>query len=207
MVAAGVRRLVYLSSGGMVYGIPDVVPIPESHPLRPIGSYGIVKVAAEAFIGLYARNKGLSPVILRPSNTYGERQGRDGAQGVVNALLRRAMTGETIEIWGDGSVVRDYLSVHDLARLCLTAAESGVNGTFNAGSGLGTSLRTLIDMVAEVTGRKLDVSYGPARQLDAPVTILDNTAARATFGWEPQVSLRDGLCAAWDWHRQQLTTA
>lgn len=200
MSQAGVRRLVYLSSGGMVYGIPEIVPTPEAHPLRPIGSYGIVKVAVENYISMYARTSGLLSVILRPSNTYGERQGANGADGAVSALMRRTLSGERFEIWGDGSVVRDYLHVSDLARLCLLAVESGATGTFNAGSGVGTSLKTIVERVAEVSGRSIDVGYGDARSVDSPVSILDVAAAGAAFGWAPTVTLTEGLRATWTWH-------
>lgn len=199
MTKAQVRRLVYLSSGGMVYGRPEVVPTPETQPLRPLSSYGIVKVAVESYIGMYARDRGLMPVIVRPSNTYGERQGSNGADGAVSVLMRRALTGDRFEVWGDGSVVRDYLHVSDLARLCLLAAESNVTGIFNAGSGRGSSLRTLIDLVAEVSGRSFPVSYSDARSLDVPQSILDVTAAKQTFGWVPEVSLKAGLRRTWDW--------
>jgi UDP-glucose 4-epimerase len=202
MKQTGVRRLVYLSSGGMVYGSPEIIPTPETHPLRPIGSYGIVKVAVESYIAMYARSSGLLPVILRPSNTYGARQGANGADGAVSALMRSALSGGRFEIWGDGSVVRDYLHVGDLARLCLLAAESDVTGTFNAGSGVGTSLRTIVERVAEVSGQPVDVAYGEARSVDSPVNILDITAATAAFGWSPEVTLTEGLRATWNWHLQ-----
>jgi UDP-glucose 4-epimerase len=200
MDASGVERLIYLSSGGMVYGLPQAVPIPESHPLRPTGSYGIVKTAAESYIGTYARNRGLRPVILRPSNTFGERQGRDGAQGIINTLLRKALTGGQIEIWGDGSIIRDYLDVHDLARLCAIAGESDVTGVFNAASGIGTSVRELLGLVTEISGRKLDVRFGPPRAVDVPVTVLDSSLARKVFGWAPEITLREGLARTWGWH-------
>lgn len=200
MTKAGVRRLVYLSSGGMVYGTPEVVPTPETHPLRPTGSYGIVKVAVESYIGVYARDRGLLPVIVRPSNTYGERQGHNGADGAVSVLVQRALTGDRFEVWGDGSAVRDYMHVSDLARLCVMGAERDVTGIFNAGSGTGTSLRTLVDLVGEVSGRPFSVSYGEARSIDAQVNILDISAAHRAFGWMPEVSLTDGLSRTWDWH-------
>ncbi len=133
MVQSGVSRLVYLSSGGTVYGIPDQIPTPESHPLRPINSYGIVKAAIENYIGLFQREKAISPIIIRPSNPFGPRQGHTGVQGVVTTFLNRILRKETIEIWGDGTVVRDYLYVDDLARLCVTAAtSSGANLTLGA---------------------------------------------------------------------------
>jgi UDP-glucose 4-epimerase len=205
MTGAGVQRLVYLSSGGTVYGHSEVIPIPEDHPLRPIGSYGIVKVAVESYIHLYARNKGLQPVVIRPSNTYGERQGRNGAEGVISALMQRALTGARFEVWGDGSVVRDYLHVSDLVRLCLTAVENDVTGTFNAGSGIGTSLRSLVDLVGKVSGRDFAVHYGEGRSVDSTVNILDIAAAHRAFGWVPEVSLADGLRQTWDWTLHQAT--
>lgn len=204
MTKAQVRRMVYLSSGGTVYGRPEVVPTPETQPLNPISSYGIVKVAVESYIRMYARDRGLMPVIVRPSNAYGERQGVNGAEGSVSVLMRRARTGERFDVWGDGSVVRDYLHVSDLARLCVLAAESNVTGVFNAGYGAGTSLRTLIDQVAEVTGRSFPVSYGEARSLDVPVSILDVGAAKRTFGWVPKVALKDGLRRTWEWTLQHV---
>lgn len=205
MARSGVERLIYLSSGGMVYGVPELIPTPETHKLSPLASYGIVKVAVESYIGLYARTRGLRPIILRPGNTYGERQGRNGADGAVSTLMRRALTGERFEIWGDGSVVRDYLHVRDLARLCRMAAESDSVGIFNAGSGVGTSLRTLIDDVQRVSGRSFEVTCSAARSFDAAVNILDITAARDALGWSPEITLADGLRATWEWHLEQAS--
>jgi UDP-glucose 4-epimerase len=199
MGAAGLGRLIYLSSGGAVYGPPETVPIREDHRLSPISSYGIVKVAAEQYIRLFARNRGISAVILRPSNPYGEGQAGTGVQGLVGTLLARALSGEPVAVWGDGTTLRDYLHVRDLADLILRATESRAEGTFNAGSGRGTSVNEMIDRVRRVTGRSLEVSYGPARSVDAPVSILDATAARATFGWEPRIDLDKGLRLTWDW--------
>ncbi len=204
MAKMKVRRLVYLSSGGMVYGAPEIVPTPETHPLRPTSSYGIIKVAVENYIGLHARDRGLVPVIVRPSNTYGQRQGSNGADGAVSVLMRRALTGEQFDVWGDGSVVRDYLHVSDLAKLCTLAAESDVTGVFNAGSGRGTSLRTLVDLVAEVSGRPIPISYLQARPLDVPSSVLDVAAADKKFGWVPEVALTDGLSRTWEWTLKQI---
>lgn len=203
MVEKRVRRLVYLSSGGTVYGVPEVIPTPESHPLRPIGSYAIMKVAMESYIGMAARNRGVRPVILRPANAYGERQGLNGAEGAVSALMRCALRKERFDIWGDGSVVRDYLHVADLARVCAQAAENQVTGTFNIGSGVGTSLLDLVDLVAQVTGRRMDVGFGEARSVDVPVNVLDIQAARAALDWEPTISLREGLQRIWAWQQGQ----
>ena len=103
-----------------------------------------------------------------------------------------------MEIWGDGSIVRDYFHVHDLGRLCVLALESDVTGVFNAGSGQGVSVRDLIDLVSGVTGRGLNVSYGPARLVDVPASILDITEAKRAFGWVPRIALDCGIAGIWD---------
>lgn len=139
-------------------------------------------------------------MILRPSNTYGVRQGRDGSQGLVNTLLRRALLGEPVSIWGDGSIVRDHLHVDDLARLAAKAGEGDVTGVFNVGSGVGTSVRELIDLVTQVTGRTLTVNYGPARSVDAPYSVLDIRKVSKVFRWRPEIALKDGLAQTWAWH-------
>lgn len=204
MVAKGVRRLVFLSSGGTVYGDAGAVPTPESSPLAPICSYGIVKVAIESYIALHARNHGLLPVILRPSNTFGARHGRDGSQGLVNTVLRRVLTGETVEIWGDGSIIRDHLYVEDLARLVVLAGEGSATGVFNAGTGVGTSVRDLVDLISDVAGRRTMVRFTAQRAVDVPISVLDATRAREVLGWVPEVDLREGLERTLDWHRWWL---
>jgi UDP-glucose 4-epimerase len=206
MMELDVRRLVFLSSGGTVYGIPETIPIPEDHPLRPINSYGIVKVAIEQYLAMYLRDGRLSPVIVRASNPYGPRQGHTGVQGVVSTFLRRVMDRHPIEIWGDGSVVRDYFYVEDLARLCVAAGESSAVGAFNAGSGKGVSLNELIGAIAKATGATIERIYKPARSVDLPTSILDVSRAEKAFGWSAKVPLVDGLAANWEWLRAQRHT-
>jgi UDP-glucose 4-epimerase len=199
MLSANVHRLIYLSSGGAVYGSPKMIPVREDHALNPISSYGIVKVAAESYVNLFARTRGLSSAILRPSNPYGERQGREANQGLVNTLLRRAMSGDSVQIWGDGTAVRDFLYVDDLARLIVLAVESTAEGIFNVGSGSGTSVRQMVEVVESVTRRPLKVEHLPGRSVDPPVSILDSSLASQTFGWTPKVELRDGVARTWEW--------
>jgi UDP-glucose 4-epimerase len=199
MISLGVRRIVFLSSGGTVYGIPDVVPIPETHPLRPINSYGIVKVAIESYLDMYRRLRGLSPVVLRATNPYGPRQAHVGVQGVVSTFLRRVRDGESLEVWGDGSVTRDFIYVTDLADLCAIATTHGTEGVFNAGSGVGVSVNEIIAEIAEVSGADPVVDYKPARAIDVPRSVLDVSLAHKTFGWQAETPLRDGITRTWDW--------
>lgn len=197
MRAAGVRRIVYFSSGGTVYGNPSVSPVPESHPLHPISSYGVVKVAIENYLYMYQQLGDIDPVVLRPSNPYGPRQSTAGVQGAIAAFLGQAARGEPVRIWGDGEVVRDYLYIDDLAELAALAGLSGVTGVFNVGSGEGHSLNALVAQVSGVIGRPLPVDYLPGRAFDVRRVVLDIGAARRTFGWSPRTPLRDGLATTW----------
>lgn len=193
MRKAGVSRMVYLSSGGTVYGIPDTLPIPEDHPLRPLCSYGVVKVAIENYLLMYQYLYGLQPVVIRPSNPYGPRQAASGVQGVISAFARAMVEGKPIHVWGDGSVVRDYFHVSDLARLCVLAGESDKTGIFNAGSGEGRDLHLIIRLLSEAAGVTPEVRHMKAKAYDIPEVVLDISRARAAFGWEPGIALEQGI--------------
>lgn len=199
MSKSKVRKLVYISSGGTVYGIPETVPTKETNPLRPVSAYGIVKVAIEQYIQLYAREREIAATILRPSNPYGPRQGHTGLQGVVGTFLQRALNDEPIQVWGDGSVVRDYLYVSDLADLCARCTVSDTTGIFNAGYGEGLTINEVIDQIRATTGKVVPVTYLEGRKLDVPVSILDIAAARKSFGWSPGTNFVTGVASHWEW--------
>lgn len=206
MRGAGVRRIVYLSSGGTVYGNPVRLPVDEEHPTDPISSYGIVKLAVEKYLRMHQALHGLSPLILRPANPYGPRQG-GGIQGVVAAFFARHRKGEPIRVMGDGSVVRDYMYVTDLARLAVSGGRSRVTGTFNAGSGRGYSLAQVIAAMSAVVGTPMAVEYLPARDFDVHEVVLDIQRAVSVFSWEPQVLLEEGLERTWQWLECASATA
>src|ERR1700722_3100645 len=195
----GLSRILFLSSGGTVYGVPDTIPIPETHPLRPINSYGIVKAAIEHYLEMYRRTRGFSPVIVRASNPFGPRQAHSGVQGVISTFLRRILVGEPIEIWGDGTVVRDYLEVSDLAELCVRVGTSASKGAYNAGSGHGLSVNEVVEAVRKVTGADVKVIYKPARPVDVPRSVLDCSRAKNDFGWECETAFDSGLSNTWNW--------
>lgn len=127
MVSFNIKRIVYLSSGGTVYGVPSISPIPETHALDPICSYGVVKAATEKYLGMFAHLHDLQPTIIRPSNPYGPRQGHQNAQGVIATFMSRILAKKKIYVWGDGTVKRDYFFVTDLAKLCRLAVEKRGN--------------------------------------------------------------------------------
>ncbi len=193
MTKANVRRLVYLSSGGTVYGKPNQLPVVENHPLNPICSYGIVKVAIENYIGMYQELYGLKPIILRPSNPYGPRQGHAGVQGALSTFLSNTLNHKAITIWGDGETKRGYIYVKDLAHITKLAVESDVSGTFNVCSGDSHSLNELIKLVEKTTSIKPILSYKPSRAFDVKEILLDTKKVKHAFNWTAAYSTQDGM--------------
>jgi UDP-glucose 4-epimerase len=202
-VDAGVRRIVFISSGGTVYGVPRHLPIREDHPTDPRVSYGIVKLAIEKYLALYHEQRGLGYVVLRVANPYGERQRVDVAQGAVAVFIDRALRDVPIEIWGDGSVVRDYIYIQDVASAFLRAVEyDGPPCVVNIGSGTGHSLNDLVARLESMLSRKVACRYLPARGIDVPRNVLDIARARETLQWSPSVGLDDGIARTLDWSRR-----
>lgn len=204
MRAAGVKRMVFLSSGGTVYGIPKEDPVTEDHPLHPISSYGIVKVAIENYLHMEHHLHGLSTVILRASNPYGPRQGHGGVQGVIGTFLWKIAQGEPIQLWGDGSVVRDFIHVRDLAALCSIVSDTDLSGCFNAGSGTGHSINEVIGTIAKVIETDVHPNHKPGRGFDVPRVVLDISSIRQATGWSPTTTLEEGIAESWEWVLGQL---
>lgn len=194
-----VHKIVFLSSGGTVYGVPRSLPISEDHPTHPICSYGIVKLAIEEYCNLYARRHGLRCTILRLSNPYGIRQSSKGSQGVIPIFLHRMLASERLVIWGDGTAIRDFVHVKDVARLCCLALRSDVVGTFNAGSGVGTRIRDLVDLMAGQLGVVPDIVHEAIRDFDIPSCILDCRKARQAFSWSASIPLSEGVQELASW--------
>lgn len=201
-VEAGVNRFVFVSSGGTVYGIPQKLPVSESHPTHPICSYGIHKLAIEKYLGMFFHLYGLEYLALRPSNPYGERQDFRQDQGAVTVFLGNIARREPITIWGDGRIVRDYFYVGDLTDACIAAATTNVERPIlNVGSGVGLSLNQLVSEIEAVLGVEAEVNRNSAaaRPFDVPTLILDISEAKRTLSWEPAVSLNEGILRTWEW--------
>ena len=195
MVEFGVKRLVYISSGGTVYGKPSVLPVPETHALNPICSYGVVKVAIENYIGMYQELFGIEPVIIRASNPYGPRQGHSGVQGALTTFLNNNLQQKVTKIWGDGEVRRGYIYISDLIDFCQIAVESNQTGIFNVDASENYSLNQLIKIIEDVTGIKSQVEYKESRAFDIKEMQLDITKAKNIFNWAPKYSIYDGVSA------------
>lgn len=193
-VAAGVKKIVYASSGGTVYGVPKEVPIPESHPTEPICSYGIAKLAVEKYFALFHRLYGLEYTALRMANSFGERQRTNGSQGAVGVFLRKLLREEIIDVWGDGSAVRDYIHVFDVVSALFAAAErNAAERIFNIGSGRGLSVLDVIKLLESVTGRTAKVRHLRERSIDVPINVLRIDRANELLGWKPRISFEDGI--------------
>lgn len=200
-VGAGVKRVVFASSGGTVYGPSDRLPLDESHPTAPISAYGIAKLAVEKYLDLYHRLHGLSTLSLRVSNPYGPRQDPERSQGAVAVFAQRLLRRQPIEIWGDGGTVRDYLAIDDAADAFVLASAADAHGALNIGSGTGVSLTELVRALERQAGVAATVSYRPARAVDVPAVVLDRQRAERSLGWRPRIGFADGLQQTIAWLR------
>ena len=201
--AAGTRHFIFVSSGGTVYGPARILPIPEDHATDPISVYGIHKLLMEKHLGLRMRRDGMRVTILRAGNPYGPYQRPGRGQGLVANLMLQRLSGRTVEIWGDGSTVRDYLHVDDLtAALLLAVTYEGPYHLMNLGSGIGRSVTEVVEAVDDVLGLGgAGVTYRHARPADVPVNVLDISRIRAELGWQAEIGWAEGLLGTADWFR------
>lgn len=197
---AGVKRIIFISSGGTIYGVPDQVPTPESAPTNPITAYGISKLAIEKYLGLYEYLHGLEYRVLRVANPFGPFQTALKSQGVIAAFMHQCASGDPIHIWGDGTTVRDYVYVTDVANAMLAAAQhQGPSRIFNIGGGQGRSLLEILDVIKRVSGTTPEIEFSPSRSVDIPRSILDITLASRELGWTPQTEFDEGMQRTWAW--------
>ncbi len=202
-VAGHVGRLVFLSSGGTIYGIPAVIPTPESAPTDPITAYGVAKLAVEKYLEIFRRQHDLDYRVLRVANVYGPYQTTEKGQGIVAAFLAHALAKQPLEIWGDGQVVRDYVFISDVvAAIWAAMLHNGPHRIFNIGGGTGASVLQIAAAIEQMVGHPLQRRFHPARPVDVPVSILDHSLATDELGWKPAVNLEQGLVQTLEWLRQ-----
>ena len=204
-VKNGVRKVVFISSGGTVYGKESDCPIPENAPTNPISSYGIQKITIEKLLYLYNYMYGLDYKIIRLSNPYGPYQRPDGILGAVTTFTYKALRGDEITVYGDGSVVRDFIYIDDAIR----AIEKIVNSdnkyhTFNLGCGYGTSIKEVIETIHIALGTEMNVVYKERRSVDVPVNYLDISRYEKYFGKLNPISLSEGIIKTAEFMRKEL---
>lgn len=199
--------LVFVSSGGAIYGNSAHFPVSEKVPLSPLSYYGAGKAAFEKFLLAFRHQTNGKVIILRPSNLYGPGQTYKPGFGIIPTLFHHILKGKTLEIWGDGETVRDYLYIGDFINLCNRILKSDIPGdetpVYNVGSGTGTTLNTLCSHVEEISGKTIKRRYQPARPVDVKSIVLDCSRIKEQYQWEGGVDLRTGLSKTWEWFCNQ----
>lgn len=197
----GVRKVIYASSGGAVYGDPDHLPANENHRPNPVSYYGVSKYAVEHYLRLYALEGVLECTVLRYANVYGSRQNPKGEAGVVAIFAGLMLAGKQPTIFGKGDKTRDYVHVSDVVAANLLAMEKGKNSIYNIGTGVETTDQEIFDALAQLTGFKGKPVYAPVRKGEVFRICLDFSRAQKELGWQPRLSVREGLQQAADYYR------
>jgi UDP-glucose 4-epimerase len=205
-IAQKTKKIIFISSGGTVYGIPNQEFIKENHPLNPICSYGIIKKTIEDYLYMFYKLYNLDYYVFRLSNPYGERQNPLVAQGVVPVFLKKVLNKEKIEIWGDGTVTRDYIYIKDAVKVMVESLKYDTKDKiFNLSSGKGIDLNDLIKLIEKVAGAKANVVYKEKRQIDVPRNVLDNTLLKKVFNWKQEILLEDGIKKTYEYIKKEYT--
>jgi UDP-glucose 4-epimerase len=196
----GVRRVVFTSSGGTIYGAARQIPTPETAPTEPITAYAVSKLAIEKYLGLHERLYGLSFRALRIANPFGPFQTALKNQGFIAAVVSRAVNNQPMEIWGDGSAIRDFVFVDDVVdALEAAAVDTSDERVFNIGSGEGQSLREVIAATERLLDTRLKIEWKPGRPVDVPMSVVAIDRARRSLGWEPKTPFVTGLARTIEW--------
>lgn len=200
-VAHRVKRFLFASTGGAIYGEQERFPADESHPAAPLSPYGIAKLALEKYLFFYERTYGLNWTALRYSNVYGPRQDPHGEAGVVAIFTERLLAGRETVINGDGGQTRDFVFVDDVARANLLALQGGATGPINVGTGIETSVNDVFRLLRRFTGAKIEEQHGAAKPGEQRRSVLDPSRAKRLLGWEPTVDIREGLSRTVEYFR------
>lgn len=202
-VKQNVRKFIFISSGGTVYGISETYPIAETAPTNPTCSYGIVKLTIEKYLKLFYNLYGLESCSLRVANPYGKFQRFDRAHGAINVFCHRAIHNELIQIWGDGNIKRDFIYIDDVISAMINAIEYQCKGEeINIGSGKSESLNDIVEIIQNILNKKINVSYLSNRKFDVPINYLDISKAKRTLNWKPYIDLNQGVEKTISWLTQ-----
>lgn len=202
---AGVKKVIFASSGGAVYGEQESFPAPESHVTQPASPYGVSKRSGELYLSYYHQTYGLPYLALRYANVYGPRQSAKGEAGVVAIFLSLLLTGRAPVINGDGKQTRDYVYVGDVVAANVAALDSDFVGPVNIGTGVETDVVTIYNHLRDAVGSQLQAQHGPAKAGEQRRSCIDNRRAGEVLGWRPQVALPDGLQRTAAYYREHLT--
>jgi len=199
-INAGVRRIIFSSTGGALYGELEKLPVSEDTPIEPLSPYGVAKYCTENYLNYFKRLYGIERVILRYANVYGPRQDPLGEAGVVAIFTGKILKGEKPVIYGDGTQTRDYVFVEDVVKANVLALE-GKEGIYNIGTGRETSVNELINVFSKVLGREVEPEYAPPRKGEVRRISLAGEKAKRELGFVPKYSLEEGLKKTIEWYR------
>jgi UDP-glucose 4-epimerase len=192
-VKTGVRRVLFASSGGAIYGEQDYFPADERHPTRPISPYGVSKLSTEAYLFYYGAVHGLASTCLRYANVYGPRQNPEGEAGVVAIFTTKMLKGEQPLINGEGTQTRDYVFVEDIVRANVLALEAKGSGVYNVGTGIETDVNYLFREIKAATGSSCAEKHAEGKKGEQMRSVLDHGKIRKELGWTPSVTIAEGL--------------
>lgn len=203
-VKQGVRKVTFASSGGVVYGEQEIFPAAESHRTEPLSPYGISKLAGEKYLAYYANATGLRYVALRFANVYGPRQDSEGEAGVVAIFSKQMLDGGQPIVNGTGKQTRDFIYVDDVVEAILVTLGEDVQGIFNVGTGQETTINECYGIIKSLAKCQCKELYGAAKKGEQFRSVLDVTKLREVFGWDPQVTLQEGLTRTVDFFRETV---
>jgi UDP-glucose 4-epimerase len=198
-----VKKVIFSSTGGAIYGEQERFPADEDHPLRPISPYGIAKLSIEKYLHYYHEVHGLDYVSLRYANVYGPRQSPQGEAGVVAIFTSKMLAGEQPLINGDGKQTRDYVYVEDVVKANLLALKYESSGIFNVGTGIETSVNEIFTLLRSITGAKCEDKHAPAKKGEQQRSVIESRLIEKTFGWRPGTDLREGLAKTVEYFKRQ----
>lgn len=203
-VRHGVRKVVFSSSGGAIYGEQEIYPAPESHVTRPLSPYGISKLCGEQYLSYYQRVSGLQVVNLRYANVYGPRQDPDGEAGVVAIFIQKLLNNEQAIVNGNGRQTRDFIYVEDVVEANLAVMGQETQGTYNVGTGEETSINDVLRILVGHTNSTCKELHGPAKHGEQVRSVIDASKIRQELSWEPRTELSDGLKRTIDYFRERM---
>jgi UDP-glucose 4-epimerase len=203
-VKHGVRKVVFSSSGGAIYGEQETYPAPELHVTKPMSPYGLSKLCGEQYLSYYQRSSGLQVVSLRYANVYGPRQDPEGEAGVVAIFIQKMLNNEQAVINGNGRQTRDFVFVEDVVEANLAVMGQDTQGTYNVGTGVETSINDLFRILIQHTGSTCKEVHGPAKKGEQARSVIDSTRLRHELSWDPKADLSDGLKKTVEYFRERL---
>jgi len=203
-VKHGVRKVVFSSSGGAIYGEQEMYPAPESHATKPMSPYGLSKLCGEQYLSYFQRSSGLQVVSLRYANVYGPRQVPEGEAGVVAIFIQKMLNNEQAVINGNGRQTRDFVFVEDVVEANLAVMGQDTQGTYNVGTGVETSINDLFRILIQHTGSTCKEVHGPGKKGEQARSVIDSTRLRHELSWDPKADLSDGLKKTVEYFRERL---